>query len=435
MSSISERDAHVIGAIGRLRFSPLSPVGGRGSHLIDHDGREILDLSASGCPAILGYDHPRIRSAVDGALRSMAGSSLLLYPNDAAVTLAERLIAKGAKTDRRVWFGHSGSDASDTAVRVLAAATGRGRFISFIGSYHGGISGSMAVSGHTSMTHTLPRPGLVLVPYPDTYRGVFPAESILQLLDFHLQTSSPGDQVAGLFMEPLMSDGGLLVPPPGFARAVEERCRRYGIALVLDEVKVGLGRTGLFHAFAHDGVEPDVIIYGKGLGGGLPISAVVGPSDLMDFKAAFALQTMSGNPVAAAAGNAVLDALEEDELVSRAAASGARLRAGLEEIARDFDEVGEVRGRGLALGVDLVASPDDRSPADATFSAKIIYRAYELGAAFIYNGLCANVLELTPPLVIADEEIDRGVSIIRTAIADVLAGKVRDEAVAPFMMW
>ncbi|HWM69775.1 MAG TPA: aminotransferase class III-fold pyridoxal phosphate-dependent enzyme [Steroidobacteraceae bacterium] len=159
--SLRERDARVIANIGRLRFSPLSVIGGSGNRLIEEGGRHVLDLSASCGPAILGYSHPALTSAVTEACASMAGASLLAYPNENAVALAEELLRlTPGRGERRVWFGHSGSDANDCIMRVLQAASGRSRFISFIGSYHGNLSGS--ISGHTAMTHTLPRAGLVL---------------------------------------------------------------------------------------------------------------------------------------------------------------------------------------------------------------------------------------------------------------------------------
>ncbi|WP_066685186.1 aspartate aminotransferase family protein [Sphingomonas sp. CCH18-H6] len=434
--SIRSRDAQVIANIGRLRFSPLAPIRGEGVHLVDESGRRILDLSSSGCPAVLGYGHPEIVQAVEDAARSMAGASLLLYPNEHAVGLAEDLLRLTPGTGkRRVWFGHSGSDANDCAVRVLQAATRRSRFISFIGSYHGNVSGSMAVSGHTAMTHTLPRPGLVLLPYPDSYRGEFSAEQVLQLLDYQFATTCPPDQVAAVFMEPLMSDGGIIVPPPGFLAAVQERCRAHGIRVVVDEVKVGLGRTGLWHCFEHEGLEPDLVIFGKALGGGLPISAVVGAADILDHAPAFALQTTAGNPVASAAARAVLRVCERDRLPHAAARLGAQLQAGLRDLARTETMIGDVRGRGLAVGVELVADRAEKAPVPVTTTAKVIFRAYELGAAFIYVGLRGNVLELTPPLTISPAQLDEGVAIIAQAILDVREGVVSDEQVAPFMMW
>lgn len=435
-SSLFERDKRVIAEIGRLRFSPLSVVGGQGSYLIEEGGRRVLDLSASAGPAVLGYGHPALIDAVSGAVGNMAGASLLLYPNEPAVALAERLIdVMPTRGNRKVWFGHSGSDANDCAVRVLQAATGRSRFISFIGSYHGNVSGSMAISGHTAMTHTLPRAGLVLLPYPDAYRPLFDADAVLRMLDYQLATTCPPDQVAAIFLEPLLSDGGIIVPPPGFLRALQDRVRPHGIKLVVDEVKVGLGRTGLMHCFEHEGLEPDLVIFGKALGGGLPLSAVVGSAEILDHAPAFALQTTAGNPVATAAGRAVLDTIASEHLVERAAALGEDFRAALWRLGDRHEIVGDVRGRGLALGVELVADRDSRAPVPVSTTAKIIYRAYQLGVALTYVGLNANVLEFMPPLTISADELAEGVSIIDQAISDVGDGKVADADVAAFMMW
>ena len=435
-SSLRQRDAKVIAEIGRLRFSPLSLVGGKGNRLVEEGGRAVLDLSGSAGPAILGYGHPAIVEAVERSVRDMAGASLLLYPNEPAVSLAERLLAiTPGEGERRVWFGHSGSDANDCALRVLAAATGRPRFISFIGSYHGNLSGSMGISGHTAMTHTLPRPGVLLLPYPDPYRGKFSAEAVLALLDYQFETTCPPEQVAAVFLEPLMSDGGLIVPPPGFLKALEARCRRHGIKIVVDEVKVGLGRSGLMHCFQHEGLSPDMVVFGKGLGGGLPLSAVVGPREIMDHAPAFALLTTAGNPVATAAGNAVLSVIESEGLAARSAKVGAVFADGLRALAERHAIIGDVRGRGLAVGVDLVRDRDTREPVPASTTAKIIYRGYELGAAFTYVGLKANVLEFMPPLTLTEDEASEGVDIVDRAIADVMAGKVSDSDVASFMMW
>ncbi|HLB07274.1 MAG TPA: aminotransferase class III-fold pyridoxal phosphate-dependent enzyme [Alphaproteobacteria bacterium] len=435
-ADLRARDEAVIGSIGKLRFSPLAASRGKGSYLFDWDGRKILDLSASAGAASLGYGHPAIVGAVARAVRDMAGASLLLYPNENAAALAEELLALvPGEGERRVWFGHSGSDANDTAVRAIARATGRNRFISFIGSYHGGLSGSIAVSGHTAMTHTLSRPGLVLLPYPDPYRGTFSADEVLKLLDYQFATTSPPAQVAAVMIEPLMSDGGLIVPPKGFLKALAERCRRHGILVVVDEVKVGLARTGRLNAFEHEGLEPDVVVFGKGLGGGLPLSALVGPKAVLDCAPAFALQTTAGNPVATAAARAVLATIRAEGLTERVAAKGAKLMEGLRALGNKHETIGEVRGRGFAVGIDLVEDRASKEPVPVVTTAKVIYRAYELGCAFIYVGLAGNVLELTPSLLLSDAEAEEGIGLIDRALADVAQGKVSDEAVKPFMMW
>lgn len=434
--TLGERDAGVVANVGRLRFCPVALSRGKGVHLYEENGRELLDLCASFGPAIAGYGHPEIVAAITRAATDMAGASLLGYPNEEAVALAEELLRiTPGPGERRVWFGHSGSDANDCAVRVLAAATGRQRFISFIGSYHGNVSGSMGISGHTAMTHTLPRPGLVLLPYPDPYRPDFTPERVLALLDYQFATTCPPSQVAAVFIEPLMSDGGLIVPPPGFLKALQERCRRHGIRIVVDEVKVGLGRSGRLHCFEHEGLEPDLVIFGKALGGGLPLSAVVGPAELLNHAPAFALQTTAGNPVCAAAGRAVLRLIDRERLAVNAERTGTHFLNELRAVARKQELIGDVRGRGLVIGIELVSNRQDKTPVPVTTTAKVIYRAWQLGALFVYVGLRGNVLELTPPLILTERQASDGAAIIDQALRDVVNGVVSDDVIKPFMMW
>jgi 4-aminobutyrate aminotransferase len=411
--SLIERDARAIAAIEKLRFFDLAAVGGNGSRLRLEDGREVLDLSASWGAASLGNAHPEVAGAAMRALSDMAGASILSLVNGPAVALAERLLATlPDDRDRRVWLGHSGSDANDTVARLVTAATGRSRVISFADAYHGALSGSIAISGHSALAGAKAA-GLIQLPYPDPRDGADAGEDVLEELDGHL--ARHGRDVAALFVEPILSDGGLIVPPAGFLRGLGERCRAHGVLLVCDEVKVGLARTGTLHAFEADGVTPDIVCLGKGLGGGLPLSAVIGPAALMDHAVAFSLMTTAGNPVCASAGLAVLDVIERDRLAARATEAGERLQAGLRAL--DSELVADVRGRGLAVGVELVPS---------TAAAKVCFRAAELGAVFYYVG--DGVLELTPALTISDAELDEGVEIIGRALADVAAGRVADAA-------
>jgi 4-aminobutyrate aminotransferase len=432
------RDARVMAAVQKLRFSPLALVGGEGCELIEAGGRRLLDLSGSWGAASLGYGHPAWVAAIRRATASPAGASTLSATTAPAVELAERLLAivPGAG-ERRVWLGHSGSDANETAARAAAAATGRRGFIAFSGAYHGGSVGSMAISGHAAQAHAERAPGLVLISYPDVYRGEpgdDPGAAVLAELDRRFASEVDPRDVAALFIEPIQSDGGLLVPPAGFFAALTERCRRHGILIVCDEVKVGLGRTGLLHAFQHDGIAPDMVTFGKGLGGGVPLSAVVGPAAVLDHATAFAMQTLHGNPVSASAGLAVLDTIRDEHLVERARAMGERLQAGLRGLAQRHATIGDVRGRGLIVGVELVEDRATKAPARIA-AAKVVVRALELGAVLYYVGKRSNVLELTPPLVIDEAAIDRAVDLLGRAIGDVERGRVPDEAIAGFAGW
>ena len=285
-NNLIKRDSNYIAGIEKIRFFPVAPIGGEGCFIIEENGRRLLDFSGSWGAAGLGYSHPTISEAINKASKSMASASLLSYATEPAISLAEKLISiiPGNKS-RKVWFGHSGSDANDMIVRLLEAVTGRKKFISFHGAYHGGVSGSIAVSHHSSQLHSPTKGGNVYLAYPNHYRYENKNnldENILKKLDEIFDTTCNPKDVAAIFIEPIQSDGGVIVPPKGFMKSLEKKCREHGILIVVDEVKVGLGRSGLMHAFQHDNLEPDFITFGKALGGGLPLSAVVGPKDLMD---------------------------------------------------------------------------------------------------------------------------------------------------------
>ncbi|MDE0392455.1 MAG: aspartate aminotransferase family protein [Rhodospirillales bacterium] len=432
------RDARTIADIERIRFFPATTVGGEGSYVIEADGRRVLDFSASWGAASLGYGHPAVAEAVSEAVGNMGAISLASCAVGQAVELAEDLFAHFPDGgERRVWFGHAGSDANDTVVRLIEAASPRRGILSFVGAYHGGSAASMSVSGHSSQAHAPARPGLTRLPYPDPYRPQFTPDLVagaLDDLDRRFESELEPDEIAAVFIEPIQSDGGVIVPPAGFLKGLEERCRAHGILIVVDEVKVGMGRTGLHHAFEAEGLSPDIVVYGKGLGGGLPISAVVGPAELMNLQPAFAIMTAAGNPVCAAAGRAVLRTIEEENLTANAARMGEHLMAGLARLAQRHALIGHVRGRGLTVGVELVRDPASKEPA-STETAKVAFRAHRLGLVFYYVGMESNVLELTPPLNISEDEIDEGLAILDRALEDVAAGKVSDEEVAAFAGW
>ncbi|MGJ7038533.1 4-aminobutyrate aminotransferase [Shinella sp. BE166] len=437
MSGLYARESRSVSTMAHLRFFPQAVVGGSGAYLTGDDGRQLLDFAASWGAASLGHSHPTVREAVNRALSDQAGASYLSSANEPCVLLAEKLLSLVPERARgRVWFGHSGSDANETVARMVVAATGRPRILAFSGAYHGGTVGSMAVSGHPSQQGTRAE-GLTLVPYPNSYAAGSPEaakDAALSHLETLFATEVPPEEVAAFFIEPIQSDGGMLVPPDGYFKAVETLCRKHGILLVSDEVKVGLGRSGRFHAFEHSDIEPDIVVFGKGLGGGLPISAVVGPEAILNHAVAFSLQTVHGNPVCAAAALAVLQTIERDHLVQNAERTGNVLREALNRLAARHSLIGNVRGRGLALGVELVTDRTTREPA-ARQTALTVYRAFQLGLVLYYVGVRSNVLEFTPPLTLTENQAQEGVAILDQALADVAAGHVDESLLAEFAGW
>jgi 4-aminobutyrate aminotransferase len=439
--TLSERDALAIAGIEKLRFFPLEVVSGSGSLLYEPDGRELIDLTATWTASGLGYGHPAVVAAVSQAIRSAPGSGGLSAVHPDSVGLAEDLLALVPGTgERRVYLGHAGSDANDVALRACRNASPHDTVIAFEHGYHGGLGLSMGVSGQQAEAGHRLDPDTVLVPYPNPYRpsarGIdADVEDSLNAIRDALAAGA-----ACLIIEPILSDGGLVVPPDGFLRRVQELCRAADVPLICDEVKMGLARPGTLHAFQHDGIEPDIVTFGKALGGGLPLSAAVGPAEILDHPAASALLTTAGNPVCTAAGRAVLRTLVGEDVAERSAAAGERFRAGLRGIAegrgvdsgRSAERVGDVRGRGLAIGLELVHDRDGAEP-DRTLAQKTVYRAWQLGAVVYYVG--GNVLEITPPLVITDEQIDKAVDILDHAISDAIAGLVSDEEVRPYAGW
>lgn len=433
-----QRDRQALSRLQNLRFFPLAITAGAGNAVVDETGRSLLDLSAAWGAASLGYGHPALKAALADALDNQAGASILSSASEPAVRLAEKLLAvTPGGSNRRVWLGHSGSDANETVARAVVAATGRKRILAFSGAYHGGTAGSMAVSGHTAQEGVEKAGGLTLVPYPDPYRPLDDTpvgESVLNRVEHLLATSCPGHEVAAFFIEPIQADGGLIVPPAGFLKDLAALCARYGILTVCDEVKVGLARTGRLHCFQHEDFTPDIVVFGKGLGGGLPISAVVGPADILDFASAFSMQTLHGNPVCASAALAVLETIEKADLAGHADRVGTRLAGLLSELQADHDAIGDVRGRGLAIGVELVTDRAEKHPAPG-LAAQVVYRAFELGVVVYYVGMHSNVLELTPPLPLVDDEAEAAAGILSEAISDAVAGRVDAEKLAGFEGW
>ena len=357
---------------------PIALASGAGAVVTDADGKSYLDLLGGIAVNILGHRHPAIIEAVTAQLNTL-GHTSNLYATEPGVALAEALVDRlGADAPARVFFCNSGTEANEVAFK-LSRLTGRTKLVAAQNAFHGRTMGSLALTGQPSKQAPFePLPGYVThVPYGD----------------IDALAEAVADDTAAVFLEPIMGEGGVVVPPAGYLAAARELTARHGALLVLDEVQTGVGRTGAFFAHQHDGVTPDIVTLAKGLGGGLPIGAclAIGPAaDLM--APGLHGSTFGGNPVCAAAALAVLRVLAAEGLVERADVLGKTLSHGIESLRHPL--VDHVRGRGLLLGVVLTAP-----------HGKFVETAAR-EAGFLVNAAALDVIRLAPPLIITEAQID-----------------------------
>lgn len=435
-------DERLLANCMKVRFYPLVIARQQGNCMWDDKGREYLDFSSGWSVAATGYGQPRVLEAIERQLRATSFASTLSALNEPSVRLAQRLndLVPG-DFPKKVWYGLSGSDASETLGKMVPLATGRPKLISFIGGFHGMTGTSAALTGHQATARLPGSSNVIKIPYPDPYRPVFGLSAervgpaILEYLEEYLfKTIVPPSLVGGIIVEAVQADSGDIVPPRGFLKGLELLCHRHGILLLLDEVKIGLGRTGRWWGFDHDDVVPDLVALGKALGGGLALSAVVGRREVLDAATANNMYTTAGNPVACAAALATLDVIEEQQLVQAAAEIGGYLLASLRQLQAQHPLIGDVRGLGCILGVELVRDRGTREPA-ALETARTVYRCFENGLLLFYGGLYSNVLEITPPLTLTRADVDRGVDILDRSLADVEAGRVADDELGSYAGW
>lgn len=440
--AVYNRDDKYIGAVLKIRQFPLVAEKTEDCRIVDPNGKEYLDFTASWGVANTGYGHPAIRQAIKDQLDLNSFTTLTSILNEPSVALAEQLTQKvpGGK-EKKVFFGLSGSDANDCAAKLAPLYTGRPRLISFFGAYHGQTMGSLAVSGHTAQAKFIGGGHVVKVPYPYCYRCPFDKDSddcncfCVDFIEKNVFSSiSPPEDTAAIFAEAIQCDGGDIVPPPGYFQRLQNLCKKHNILLIMDEVKIGVGRTGKFFGFEHFDVEPDVVIFGKPIASGMPLSGVIADQDFLDCITAGHLFTTAGNPVSAAAGLATLQVIEDEKLIDKAADSGEYFLKRLKELQESYNLIGDVRGRGLVIGVELVRDRKTKEPADVE-AAKICYSAFNKGLAVFYVGLYSNVLEIMPPLTITKADIDIGIDILEASMKDVLEGNVSDEEIARFAGW
>jgi 4-aminobutyrate aminotransferase len=427
----------------RIPFLPLVVDSAAGTEIVEPDGRRLLDFHSMACIATTGHCHPRVVEAIrDQAGRVVhVNSGYALH--EPLVRLADELarIAPGTGP-RKVAFGLSGSDANDGALKLARAATGRPKAIAFFGSYHGNTYGALSLS---AVSLAMRRgfgpvvPDIHHIPFPDTYHaapGTTPddvAAACLDELRRLLETVAPPEEVAVVFLEPIQGDSGILVPPQSFIHGLAEICRAHGILIVAEEVQSGVGRTGRWFASEHFGLDPDIAVIGKGLGSGMPVSALVARAELMDaWGPPGHVFCTAANPVCCAAALATIAVVEEEGLMENARARGRQLVDGLAELAERHEAIGDVRGLGLMLGVDLVEDRGSKAPARA-LAAKVTLACYRRGLYLTF--LRGSVLRLAPPLVLSEADADRALEILADAFADALAGRVSAQDVASIVGW
>jgi acetylornithine/N-succinyldiaminopimelate aminotransferase len=363
---------------------PLALASGDGAVVTDVDGNRYLDLLGGIAVNVLGHRHPAVIEAVTRQMNTL-GHTSNLYMHEPGIALAEALAGLlGIDADTKVFFCNSGAEANEVAFK-LSRLTGRTKLVAAQDAFHGRTMGSLALTGQPAKRAPfMPLPGDVShVPYGD-----------IQAL-----AAAVSDETAAVFLEPIMGEGGVVVPPAGYLVAAREITSRHGALLVLDEVQTGIGRTGAFYAHQHDGITPDVITLAKGLGGGLPIGAclAVGPAARL-MEPGMHGSTFGGNPVCAAAALAVLQTLTEQDLVGRADVLGKVLSHGIESLNHPL--VDHVRGRGLLRGVVLTAPASKRVESAAR------------DAGFLVNAPVPDIVRLAPPLIITETQIDEFVSAL-----------------------
>jgi 4-aminobutyrate aminotransferase / (S)-3-amino-2-methylpropionate transaminase / 5-aminovalerate transaminase len=396
----------------------------RGAVVIDVDGNVFIDFTGGvGCLNV-GHAAPRIVAAAQEQLARFSHTDFTVLPYESYVLLAERLTRLAPISGQvRAAFFNSGAEAIENAVKIARAYTRRPAVIAFDGGFHGRTLMAMSL---TSKTHPYKAgfgpfaPEVYRVPFPNPYRGP-DADQALRELERAFALRVPAEEVAAIVFEPVQGEGGFVLPPAEFVRGLRRLCDRHGIVMVADEVQTGFGRTGRLFALEHFGVEPDLVTVAKSIAGGLPLSGVLGRAEIMDAPADNGIGgTFVGNPVACAAGLAVLDTIEEEGILERAEAIGAEIRARMESWRERFDPIGDVRGLGAMLAIELVGDRGAKDPAPAVTSA-IVEAAAERGLLLLKAGVHGNCIRVLLPLVIAGAELEEALDVWEEALEAVLA--------------
>jgi len=408
------------------RDYPFVMARGRGAEVWDVDGNRYLDFMSGIGVCSTGHAHPQVVQAIKEAADDFLHISSD-YWHERMTHLAEKLNALDPlRAPAQVFICQSGTESVEGALKLARYVTGRPRFIGFLGGFHGRTMGSLAFTSSkiTQQAGFFPTmPGVTHVPYPNTYRpvlaGADQGRAVIDYIENLLfQGSVPPAEVAAIVVEPIQGEGGYLVPPDSFLPGLRELCDRHGILLIFDEVQCGVGRSGRMFACQHWNVAPDIMSLAKGLGSGLPIGAVVARRQLMErWKRGAHGNTFGGNPLCCAAALATLD-LVEREYAANAADVGAYFLARLRELQGRFACIGDLRGKGLMIGMELVTDRTTRAPAKA-LSEAVLTRAFHHGLLLLSCG--ASTVRFIPPLMINRGHVDEAMALLETALNEALA--------------
>ena len=408
------------------RVYPLVAERGEGLWIQDVDGNRFLDFTAGIAVNATGHCHPKVVQAIkDQADRLLHMSGTDFYYT-AQIALAEKLasLAPGEGTNR-VYFGNSGAEAVEAAFKLARWHTKRELNIAFFGAFHGRTMGALSLTASKTVQkkHYNPLvPGITHIPYAYCYRCAYNLTypqchlyCVQWVEDTLFRTTVPAEEVAAIFVEPIQGEGGYIVPPPEFHKAFYAIAKKYGILYVTDEVQSGMGRTGKMFAIEHFGVAPDIMALAKGIASGMPLGAMVAPANIMDWEAGSHASTFGGNPLSCRAAMATIELLE-GSLMANAAAQGERLLGSLRDMQQRFECMGDVRGKGLMVGVELVKDRQSKAPA-ADWRGRIIQRAFEKGLLIL--GCGQNSIRFCPSLTVSAEEIDVGLSIFEECLKEI----------------
>jgi len=441
--AIVGEDEQVISAFTRSAYYPLVIKGALGSTIVDADDNEYLDFLSSAAVLNVGSNHPRVVEAIIQQTKAFIHYTPGYMYHSPQIELANKLIEiTPGDFKKKVAFGLSGSDAIDGVIKLARAYTGRTKIISFEQSYHGSTYGAISVSAISlNMRRKIGPllPGMHHIPYPDCYRCSSGQNErtchveCFQQLENALKYYIPVDEVAGFIIEPIAGDAGLIVPPQKYMDKLKALCAKHDILIISDEVQQGFGRTGKWFGIEHFDIVPDIIAMGKGISSGMPMSAIVARKDIIESMEDPAhLFTMEGNPVVCKAALATIEVIEEEELLSESMELGNYTMKCLKELKEKYAIIGDIRGKGLSIGVDLIKNVETKER-HREAAAKICYECYERG--MILTFFANNVLRIQPPLVITKEEIDKGISIIEESIKAYLDGEISDEVLEVVKGW